>query len=142
MASGKKVVSDPDPEHLTPGPQPPALLRVLLVQPEWPARALLKAELEERGCDVLGADSVSLALDLAMRRGFRADVVVVDIMGLPLETSDIRQLRFLVGRAPLLLVRSAHPMDPKVIQLQPAREIKRPVTIGEIADAVLQLTRA
>jgi len=120
-------------------PSPPSSSpsRILLIQSEWPARALLAAELEERGFEVLASDSLPTALDLAMTRGFRPDLIVVDSMWLTLEPGYVERLLFLRANSPLLLIVSAQYAEPRV--LAPTRVLSRPVTVGEIADAAEQL---
>lgn len=113
--------------------------RVLLIQAEWPARALLKAEMESRGHQVLGADSVPLALGLSTGRGFRPDVLVVDGLGLRADPADLERLRLLRGRASLLLVRSGQYASADTEALAADVELQRPVSVGEIADAVDRL---
>lgn len=115
--------------------------RILLIQPEWPARALLKAELEERGFDVLGADSVQFGLDLSMKRGFRPDLIVVDPVGLSTGAAETEGLSFFRGRTPLLLIRSTQVGTAEAAALSPTRELLRPIAVREIADAVVELTR-
>ena len=113
--------------------------RVLLIAPQWPVRPLVKAELEHRGFDVLGADSIRLALDLCMKAGFKPGVVVVDSSGLSLDALDTARLRFLRGRSPLLLIRSSWRDEAVIEALSPDRELPRPVTVGQIADAVAEM---
>jgi len=112
-----------------------------LIQPEWPARALLMAEMENRGHEVLAADSVTMARDLCTRRGFRPELLVVDMVGLSLEEADARTLSFLRGQAPLLMIGSSQYGDPMVTALAPSRQLVRPLTVGEIADAAADLVR-
>lgn len=112
---------------------------MLLIQAEWPARALLKAEMENRGHHVLGADSVPLALELSTEWGFRPDVVIVDAQGLRASGADLERLRFLRGPASLLLVRSGQYTSPETGALAPDVELQRPVSVGQIADAVDRL---
>ena len=95
---------------------------------QWP-RALLRAELIERGFDAVGYLTVRDAIDaLPMRR---PDVIVVEMRG---------QVSRLVARLPMI--------GAPVIVIAGAGEIadlpevgfdtvmRRPVSIGEIADAV------
>src|SRR5512142_70691 len=93
--------------------------RVLLIQAEWPARALLKAELEACGCDVLAADRVATAVRLATARGFRPTVVVVDAFKLDAPPDDLRALGFLHARRPLILLSSHQLHDPLMAELSP-----------------------
>ena len=123
--------------NIAPGPPPPAP-SVLLIQPEWPARALLKTELEEEGWDVLGADTPGLAVDLATARGFRPDAVVVDTVGLSIDAVDLRGLQFARGCAPLLLLQSSQ-YDPPYAALSPTAMLPRPFTIGDVVNALRAL---
>lgn len=110
-----------------------------MIQPQWPARALVKAELEERGYEVLGADSIRLGVDLSMKRGFRPDLLVVDTNDLPIADADSEALAFLRGKAPLLLIGSTQYGSQPPAKLLPSRVLFRPLTVGEIADAVSRL---
>ncbi len=122
-----------------PSPIPhPHSPRVLLIQPQWPARALLKAELEEAGWEVLGADTSRLAIDLTTARGFRPDAVVVDTVGLSVDAADLQELQFMRGRAPLLLLQSSQ-YDPPDAALSPSAVLRRPFTIGDVVNALRQL---
>lgn len=114
--------------------------RVLLIQREWPARALLKAELEEAGWEVLGADTLRLALDLSAARGFRPDVFLVDAMGLSADAGDLQDLQFMRGRAPLLLLQSSQ-YDLSDAALSPSAILRRPFTVGDVVNALRALTR-
>lgn len=112
--------------------------RILLIQPEWPARALLKAVLEEEDCEVLGADTPRLAINLSTVRGFRPDVIVLDAVGLSADATDLQELQFLRGHAPLLLLRSSQ-YDPPDAELSPSAVLRRPFTIGDVVNALRRL---
>jgi DNA-binding response OmpR family regulator len=113
--------------------------RILWIQAEWPARALVKAELEERGCEVLGANSISMALDLATRQGFRPDVIGLDLEGLGVGDALVDRLQFFRGQRPLLLLRSRLYETPASGRLSPSRELARPFTVGQAVEAALGL---
>ena len=112
--------------------------RVLLIQPEWPARALLKAELEEAGWEVLGADTPRLAIDLSIARGFRPDVVVLDTVGLSADPAGLQELQFIRGRVPLLLLQSGQYTVPDAA-LSPTTILRRPFSIADVATALRAL---
>ena len=128
-------------------PAPPTLAetgvtpppRVLLVIPgQWP-RALLRAELRERGCDALGARDLGEAMihpAIAPARGpVRLVVIDQDALAGAGEASVTRVLQRHAGSVAMLLARGG--------TMPPAgpwqRVIHRPVTIAAIADAVLEL---
>jgi hypothetical protein len=113
--------------------------RVILAIPDqWP-RALLRAELRERGYDAVGAKDL------------------VDALGIPASDPGRGPVRLLLvdhgalaGPEDLLLFRlSGRYGDPPVVLLASAatapprgpwtRVLRRPVSIGEIADAVAAL---
>ena len=130
----------PSRRTIAPGPRPPdshpPSRRALLIQSEWPARALIKAELENAGWDVLGADTVRLALDLSTARGFRPDGIVVDSVGLYADSSEINALRFLSADATLLLLESSLYLSSLASALSPSAVLRRPFTVGDVADAL------
>ncbi len=88
---------------------------------------------------MLGADSVSLAVDLATKQGFRPDVYVVDLAGLALAPTDLQRLQFLRGNSPLLLIESGQYTNPEAASLRAARVTRRPVTLGEIATTAIKM---
>lgn len=122
---------------LVPAPRSPSP-RVLLIQSEWPARALLKAQLEAEGCDVIGADSVGTALDFCVKRGFRPTVIVLDAVGLSSQAADLHLLPRLRSGAPLIALVSTHLDLPLINALSPTMLLKRPFSIGDVVTAVLE----
>jgi len=101
----------------------------------WP-RALLVAELAERGYNAYGFADITGALVALHTRGKRAPALaVVELAGTDAEQADLRQLAErdirLVGLAD---TRSAR--GPLARELPWSALIRRPCTIGEIADRV------
>ena len=112
---------------------------MLLIQEEWPARALLKAELEDGGWEVLGANTLRLALHLSAARRFRPNVIVVDAVGLSADSAELEALRLLRGRATLLLLQSNQYDPSETTALAPSAVLRRPFTVGYVADTVKRL---
>lgn len=116
--------------------QPP---RVLLVMPEqWP-RALLRAELRERGYDALGAPGVAAALAYPVSAPARGPVRLILIDQAALGASDEPLLA-------QLLERHGHPASVLLTRLDQAPEaagwtrvLSRPARIADLADAVAAL---
>ncbi len=125
------------PEIRPPFPRPPAL-RVLLIQAEWPARALLKAELEAQGCDVLAADNIAVAVRLATAHGFRPTAIVLDSAGLDAQPHDLRAVDFLRGCHPLVLLSSSQLQNSLMAELSPTKVLRRPFSIGDVVTAVVE----
>jgi len=115
-------------------PMPPP--RILLVMPEhWP-RALLRAELIERGYDVIGAPDLATALLCRPAEKGRGPVRVILIDQDALMEPQIRLFDLLVSRHPkqrlMLLARAqleTPPGDWHDI-------VRKPALIGEIASAI------
>ena len=117
-------------------PMPPP--RILLVMPEhWP-RALLRAELIERGYDVIGAPDLATALLCRPAEKGRGPVRVILIDQDALVEPQSRLLELLVSRHPeprLVLFARAQ------MQTPPGNwhaVVRKPALIGEIASALEQ----
>jgi len=113
--------------------------RVLLVMPDqWP-RALLRAELRERGYDALGAPGLPAALAYPVAVTGRGPVGLVLVDQQALEPAGDQWLRSLLERhgqpASVLLARTGEspPSGPW------SRVVRRPVSIATLADTVAEL---
>jgi hypothetical protein len=119
-------------------PAPPAP-RVLLVMPDqWP-RALLRAELRERGYDALGAPGLpaALAYPVAVPERGPVGLVLVDQQALePPHEELFARLLERHGHPPSLLL-SRGGQQPSVGPW--TRVLRRPVSIADLADAVSAL---
>jgi DNA-binding response OmpR family regulator len=94
----------------------------------WP-RALLRAELIERGFDAVGYETVRDAIDSLPWRA--PDVIVVDVKGQPMPLVE----RLLKIGVPVIAVGGV----PDINDLPNgawAAVLRRPISLGEIADAV------
>ena len=98
---------------------------------QWP-RALLRAEIIERGFDAAGYITVRDAIESLPERP--PNVIVVDLRGQPLPLVE----RLLEISVPVLIVAGT----PEINDL-PEREwaavMRRPVSIGEVADRVAEV---
>ena len=105
---------------------------VWIIDPEqWP-RALLRAELLERGYDAVGFLTVDDALRMMPLRW--PDVIVVDLRHL----SRQEAARLFGAEVPVIALTGVAP-EPWVSELPFAAVLQRPVSIGEIADRVEEL---
>jgi AmiR/NasT family two-component response regulator len=115
---------------------PPSGPRIWIVNADhWP-RAYLRAELLERGYDAIGFETLEDALArLAQARALRPALLILDLDG---QVVDDRQ-RIAVERArvPILAVTGAAADAPPG---PVAATLRRPLTIGAIADAVDRAT--
>jgi DNA-binding response OmpR family regulator len=116
-------------------------LWVLVVDPDhWP-RAYLRAELLERGFDADGYATVRDAVRaLALSRARRPALIVVDLSG---QAGDERLVSalFRPGAPVVAIVGAAAASDLHTRAHPWAAVLRRPVTIGAIADAVERLAR-
>ena len=111
--------------------QPPAVLWIIDAE-HWP-RALLRAELIERGFDAVGYETVRDAIDsLPMRT---PNAIVVDLRGQPIPQVE-RLLRIGV---PVVII-AGIPEINDLPEAAWAAVLRRPVSIGEIADRVATLS--
>ena len=103
----------------------------------WP-RAYLRAELLERGYDAEGfATLTDLLVRLALAPG-RPALVVIDLQA---QMANDRQLTHLLGAAfPVLAIGGATEWEDARLRTRGwARFLRRPLTIGEVADEVERL---
>lgn len=101
---------------------------------QWP-RALLRAELIERGFDAVGYITVRDAIDSLPERAPAA--IVVDLRGQPLQLVE----RLLALRVPLLVIGGALEIAELPQDAAWTAILRRPISIGEIADRVTALCR-
>jgi DNA-binding response OmpR family regulator len=97
----------------------------------WP-RALLRAELIERGFDAVGYETVRDAIDSYPLRP--PDAIVVELRGQPLALVE----RLTKIKVPIVILASA----PEINELPSgewAAVMRRPVSIGEVVDRVAGL---
>jgi hypothetical protein len=104
---------------------------VWLVDPDhWP-RALLRAELIERGYDAIGFAGLDEAIvRLATERRRRPRLVLINLSGQPVTPGAVSLLS--AGSVPVLGVAGA--TDGRGLALSAV--LHRPVSLGEIADAI------
>ncbi len=99
---------------------------------QWP-RALLRAELIERGYDAVGYITVRDAIDSLPWR--RPDAIVVELRGQPMPLVE----RLLGLHVPIVIV-GGIPEINDLPQREWAAVLHRPVSIGDIADRVISAT--
>jgi DNA-binding response OmpR family regulator len=101
----------------------------------WP-RALLRAELIERGYDAVGFVTVRDAvIKLTLLRSQRPHLIVCDLLEQALE-EKIAMALFREGVPVIALAGTLAADDERIRGLPWAAFLRRPITIGAIADAV------
>jgi hypothetical protein len=108
---------------------------VFIIARDWTLRAGLRAELRERGIDALGMDSA----EDAGRTFAEGQVPSVVVLEASVEFANDGAIQSLVKRVPTVLVASRI----ETVPLPPAAAVfYRPVSIGEIADRVMEVLKA
>jgi hypothetical protein len=108
---------------------------VWLIDPEHWLRALLRAELIERGYDAIGFTSMEDAIfRLAVERHRRPRLVLVNLSGQQVTPGAIALLG--AGGVPVLGIGSA--TEPAAGGLALSAVLRRPMSLGQVADAIEQ----
>jgi hypothetical protein len=105
---------------------------------QWP-RACLRAELIERGYDAHGFLTINDALD-ALRRGVspKPEALVLELRGQDCTPQLIESIRNL-GAPTILLGGGSELNDPEIAKRQWDGILKRPFSLGTVADLVEKL---
>ncbi len=104
---------------------------VFIVARDWPLRALLRAELRQRGIEALGMQTAA-EVGTRIASGMVPSAVVLEAAE-ELEPG----LELLARRLPVVVVASASNRD--VWPKKAAVVLRKPLRIGEVAGAVIQL---
>lgn len=106
---------------------------LLIIAKEALTRALLGAELQEEGYDVIGAGSIQEALQLMSK----PDILFIDLLGQDMRAIEL--LNAVYGSIPLVLC--SGPFDPP-FQYEWKGEkyqLTKPITIGQIAEKIKEV---
>jgi DNA-binding response OmpR family regulator len=103
----------------------------------WP-RACLRAELIERGIDAIGCEEFTDAISMLQNPWFRRpDLAVLDLKNQNLNSADLDRWRRY--QIPLIVLAGSAELSQDLFQeLQWAHILRRPISIGQIADTVMQ----
>ena len=105
---------------------------------QWP-RACLRAELIERGFDPYGFITISDALDsLSRTESSKPEVIILELRGQNLTTELVQAIRNL-GIPTILLGGNSELNEPLIQQEKWEIVLKRPVSLGKIADVVQEI---
>ncbi|RMG87145.1 MAG: hypothetical protein D6708_13315 [Candidatus Dadabacteria bacterium] len=112
---------------------------MVLFSARWPSRAFLYAELREAGVDVYGVDRLADLREALWRWPDRFCGILVDAAGI--SETHLEALGNLAARAGLLVLALAGPWDRERVRaaVPAARILAKPVSIGQVVDAVREL---
>jgi hypothetical protein len=112
-----------------------AIPDVVLVGPEWPTRALLRAQLMEEGYDVVATDSWPIPRQY-LRSDAKPRALIVDLHGLPDPHSTLDELRSVLDAGRVVVLTAIGTVEIDSIRKMGFRALRRPVTVGEIVREV------
>jgi hypothetical protein len=107
---------------------------VMVLGPEWPERALLRAQLIEEGLEVVAIDVWPMPR-LYRRRGMTPRVMIVDLRGLPEPRNTLEELGVVFPPDRVLVVTALGTVDADDVRRFGFHVIERPATIGQITRA-------
>ncbi|RLC76130.1 MAG: hypothetical protein DRI61_13825 [Chloroflexi bacterium] len=110
---------------------------VMLIIPQWQARAFISAQLQEEGFRVKSFPDFETAVAFLCRTPVLPDVVVLDTHRLRLPLDKLNDFRRLLGETPLLLCTGPYRVKELDLEaLRPNRILMRPFTVEEVVKAV------
>lgn len=120
-------------------PRMPSLVPdVVVLGPEWPTRALLRAQLIEEGYEVVATDAWPIPRQY-LRSGMKPRAVVVDLHGLPDPRSVLNELRLVIEPDSVLVLAALGTMSPNEIRVLGFHVMTRPARVGDIVAAVAKM---
>lgn len=111
---------------------------VLLLCPEWPERALLRAQLIEEGHDVVAIDAWPLP-GLYRRPEMEPRVMLIDLQGLSNPGVTLDEVRFVLPAERVLVVTALGSLTGDEVRRLGFNVVDRPATIGQIVSATRAL---
>jgi hypothetical protein len=119
-------------------PKPPD---VIVLDAEWPERALLRAQLIEEGHEVVAVDAWPIPR-VYCRPGMKPRVLLIDLHELPKPRETLEEVRFLLPPERILVVTALGSLTGEEVRALGFKVIERPATIGQIvAEAGALLSR-
>ncbi len=110
---------------------------VILVEQEWPARAYLKAQLEEDGLWVVALPAPSDAIAYLERWGLTPSLLILDLARQPAE--DLPRFLELLRRqpdVPVIVLKSPMVAGQPEVEARAARVLARPFSVDDVVRAV------
>jgi hypothetical protein len=108
---------------------------VVVLGPEWPARALLRAQLIEEGYDVVATDAWPIPRQY-LRSETTPRAFVIDLQGLPDPRGVLDEVRGVIAPSDVVVVTAIGTVEIDDIHRMGFHVVVRPATIGAIVAAV------
>ena len=108
---------------------------VIVLGPQWPQRALLRAQLIEERYEVVAVDAWPLP-GLYRWTGMKPRVLLIDLHELPKPRETLDEVRFELPAERVLVITALGSLTAEEVKALGFKVIERPVTIGEIVAAI------
>ncbi len=112
---------------------------IVVIEPEWPTRSYLRAELEELGYEVLVFENPSEAVRALAYWGFQPSLFLIDLSRNGSLLPQVSELLEQSPEAPLVLITSPLRPLPEPVRSQAVQILRRPVSVREIVRTISQL---
>ena len=113
---------------------------IVLLGPEWPTRALLRAQLAEEGYDVLATDMWPIPRQY-LRSGAKPRAMLIDLQGLPHPRDVLAEVRYLIPPGDVVVIASMATVPVDELRQLGFRVIPRPVAMREIVTVLAGILR-
>lgn len=111
---------------------------VILLGAEWPARALLRAQLIEEGCDVVAVERWPIP-SLYRRPRMQPRVLLIDLRELSRPRETLQDVCSVLPPARVLVVTALGSLTSREVKELGFNVVERPATIGQIVAATRAL---
>lgn len=111
---------------------------VVLLGPEWPARALVRAQLIEEGYDVVATDTWPIPRQY-LRSENQPRALVIDLHGLPDPQGVLDEVRGVITPGHVIVMTALGTMEIDDIRRMGFHVVARPATVGAIVAAVARI---
>ena len=111
---------------------------IVLLGPEWPERALLRAQLLEDGYDVVATDAWPIPRQF-LRAGMKPRVLIIDLRGLPAPHEALEEVRGVMPPERVVVVTALGTMTADEIRRLGFHVVTRPATIRDLVAAAASL---
>jgi DNA-binding response OmpR family regulator len=113
---------------------------IVLLDVEWPSRALLRAQLIEEGFDVLATDTWA-QMRRYLRPGAKPHLAIVDLQGLPEPGQVLRDLKVLMPPGRVLVLSALATVAGEELDRLGFPYIQRPIVVADVVAAVRMAMR-
>jgi len=114
---------------------------IVLLGPEWPERALLRAQLIEEGYEVVAIDGWPIPR-LYRRPAMKPRVMIIDLRGLPDPATTLDEVRFVIPPDRVVVLTALGTLAKEDVRRFGFNVIDRPTTVGDVVAAVARVLAA